>query len=184
MKRAKDRCRFVVNPALSKLTKNSLDQSPRFVSVRGGYLEQPNYTFIMNLESLDMKKSGDATGQQKYDLILAWGVGATSNSNTITLVKNGQLIGNGVGQQDRVEAADLAIRRAKGAGHEVKGAVAYSDSFFPFPDGPETLIAAGVEAILTSSGSIKDGETENVCQKNNVPLFMIPDAIGRGFYAH
>lgn len=54
----------------------------------------------------------------------------------MTLVRDGALIGNGVGQQDRVGGCALAIIRARDAGHDVHGAAAYSDSFFPFPDGP------------------------------------------------
>ena len=78
-------------------------------------------------------------------MLLAWGVGCTSNSNTITIVKGGMLVGNGVGQQDRVGAAELAVKRAIDAGHRAancRSAVAYSDSFFPFSDGVEALIDA------------------------------------------
>ena len=117
-------------------------------------------------------------------MMLAWAIGSTSNSNTLTLVKNNQLIGNGVGQQDRVGAAQLAITRAKRSGHDVAGAVAYSDSFFPFTDGPQTLIDAGTTAIFTSSGSVKDKATIDVCAKHGVALYMIPDQVGRGFFGH
>ena len=82
------------------------------------------------------------------DLILAWAVGCTSNSNTITLVKDGMLLGNGVGQQDRVGAAQLAIMRA--GEKDLNGAVAYSDSFFPFPDAPQILIDYGIKIIFST----------------------------------
>ncbi len=183
LRRKGDKCRFIVNPALSSLSGN-LDQATRFRYVRGGFLTQPNYTFVPNLSSEEIKKYDTATQDQEDDLLLAWAIGSTSNSNTITLVKDGHLIGNGVGQQDRVGAAQLAITRAERSGHEVKGAVAYSDSFFPFPDGPQTLIDAGVTAILTSSGSVKDPATIDVCEKNNVALYMVPDQAGRGFFGH
>ena len=183
LRRKGDKCRFIVNPALSKLGGN-LDQVPRFRYVRGGFLAQPNYTFIPTFSGEGIKKYGTATPIQESDLLLAWAVGSTSNSNTITLVKSGQLIGNGVGQQDRVGAAHLAITRARRSGHNVVGAVAYRDSFFPFPDGPQALIDAGVAAIFTSSGSVKDQATIDVCAKQNVALYIVPDQMGRGFFGH
>ncbi len=68
--------------------------------------------------------------------------------------------------------------------HNIQGATAYSDSFFPFPDGPEELIKAGVKVIFASSGSIKDSEVIAVCQKAEVTLVMLPDAEARGFCWH
>lgn len=183
LRRKSDKCRFVVNPALNGLVGN-LDRTPRFRFVRGGFLAQPNYTFIPDFGRGGIVKHRKATPVQEYDMMLAWAIGSTSNSNTITLVKKEQLIGNGVGQQDRVGAANLAIARARRSGHDVTGAVAYSDSFFPFPDGPETLIEAGVTAIFTSSGSVKDYVTIDVCKKHGVALYMVPDQAGRGFFGH
>lgn len=183
LRRKGDKCRFVANPALSGLV-DHLDQTPRFRWVRGGFLAQPNYTFVPDFDRGHIVKHGKATAAQEYDMMLAWAIGSTSNSNTLTLVKNNQLIGNGVGQQDRVGAAQLAITRAKRSGHDVAGAVAYSDSFFPFTDGPQTLIDAGTTAIFTSSGSVKDKATIDVCAKHGVALYMIPDQVGRGFFGH
>ena len=116
--------------------------------------------------------------------MLAWAVGSTSNSNTITIVKDCQLLGNGVGQQDRVGAAKLAVSRATSRDHDVQGAAAYSDSFFPFPDGPLVLADAGITAILTSSGSVKDPEVVEVLTDKNVSVAMLPDKLGRGFFGH
>ncbi len=194
--------RVVVNPALAKLGETSLDSTRRPRPVRGGTLEQPNYDFVQDLSSEYMQIHGKVSEQQKHDLILAWAVGSTSNSNTISLVKNGQLIGNGVGQQDRVGAGQLALSRTtiemptlEDAGkhleltisldkQKLNGAVAYSDSFFPFPDGPELLATAGIKAILTSSGSVADETVVKALTKVGVSVLMVPDKVGRGFYAH
>lgn len=184
LKRKGDKCRFIENSALATLSKNSLDTNLRFRYARGGFFVQPNYTFVLNLQQSELAKHGSATQQQEHDMILASSIGSTSNSNTITLVRNGQLIGNGVGQQDRVGAANLALLRAQGANHETKDAVAYSDSFFPFPDAPELLISFGISAIISTSGSVNDTKAIEVCANKNVPLYLIPDALGRGFYAH
>jgi phosphoribosylaminoimidazolecarboxamide formyltransferase/IMP cyclohydrolase len=94
------------------------------------------------------------------------------------------LLANGVGQQSRVRAAKLALSIAEECQHDVKGAVASSDSFFPFTDGPQTLQEAGIKAIMTTSGSVRDPEVIEFCEKNKVSLLMIPDPIGRGFYNH
>jgi phosphoribosylaminoimidazolecarboxamide formyltransferase/IMP cyclohydrolase len=199
---SRNKLRVVVNPALAKLDAKSLDTTRRQRPVRGGTLEQPNYDFIVDFKAEYMQFHGKITDQQKEDMILGWGIGATSNSNTISLVKNGQLIGNGVGQQDRVGAGQLALTRTTNAMPELKeygdkiiltitldksklaGAVAYSDSFFPFPDGPELLAKAGIKAILTSSGSVGDDAVIETLTKAGVSLAMLPDKIGRGFYMH
>lgn len=198
----RSKLRVVVNPSLSALSAKSIDTTRRIRPVRGGVLEQPNYEFIVDLSADYMQLHGSVTNQQKRDIILAWAVGSTSNSNTITLVKNGQLIGNGVGQQDRVGAAQLALTRTSSAIPELKeqakniilkvtldrqklnGAVAYSDSFFPFPDGPVLLAQAGIKAILTSSGSVADKTIIKSLEDEAVAVYMVPDKIGRGFYIH
>ena len=101
LSRKKGKCRLLANSAILKAGLSALDTAKRFRFVRGGFLEQPNYTFIPNLSRTVLDS-----------VILAWAIGSTSNSNTITLVKNGRLYGNGVGQQDRIGAAKLAIFRA------------------------------------------------------------------------
>lgn len=184
LKRKGDKCRMLANFALSDLSKNTLDAHPRFRYVRGGFLRQPNYTFVMDLKSGQLEKIGAVSTAQESDMLLAWAIGSTSNSNTVTLVKEKMLIGNGVGQQDRVGGCELAVKRAKDAGHEVSGAAAYSDSFFPFVDGTEVLAKAGVKAILVTSGSVRDKDVKEFCKKNNVALCMIPDSAARGFFGH
>ncbi len=199
---SRKKMRVVTNPALTNLGKDSLDSRRRFRYVRGGVVEQDNYTFVMDLSAEYMDTYGKITSQQKHDFILAWGVGATSNSNTITLAKNGMVIGNGVGQQDRIGAAQLALQRttielpdmettSKNILMKIKldkaklsGAVAYSDSFFPFPDGPMILADAGIKAILTSSGSINDKIVIPALTEAGVSLILVPDKIGRGFFGH
>ncbi len=199
---SRNKLRVVVNPALAKLDAKSLDTSRRPRPVRGGTLEQPNYDFVIDLKADYMQRHGEVSDQQKRDLVLGWAVGSTSNSNTISLVKDGQLIGNGVGQQDRVGAGQLALTRTTNAMPELSeegdnlilkitldkkklaGATAYSDSFFPFPDGPELLAKAGIRAILTSSGSVGDEAVIETLSKHGVGILMVPDKIGRGFYMH
>ncbi|QQS19429.1 hypothetical protein IPL85_04055 [Candidatus Saccharibacteria bacterium] len=176
--------RVVTNPALATLGNDSLETASVYRNVRGGILVQPNYTFVVDFAADYIEQHGEVSDQTKKDLILAWAVGSTSNSNTITIVKDCKLLGNGVGQQDRVGAARLAVTRALGRNHDIKGAAAYSDSFFPFPDGPLVLAEAGITAILTSSGSVKDTEVVKTLADKKVSTTMLPDKLGRGFFGH
>ncbi len=185
LKRKGDKCRLLVPgqfEALYRVEQYGLDPTRRLRQVRGGFLAQPNYTFVPNMNKVVCESAILLVTIQQ--LLLAWGIGSTSNSNTVTLVKDGMLIGNGVGQQDRVSCCKLAIARARDAGHDTTGAVAYSDSFFPFPDGPETLAKAGIKAILASSGSVKDAEVKKFCRDNGIILVLYPDAEARGFFGH
>jgi phosphoribosylaminoimidazolecarboxamide formyltransferase/IMP cyclohydrolase len=182
--RKQGKCRVLVNPALAALDRGSLDSTPRHRQVRGGVLEQPNYPFVLDLADPAEKRTGELTAGQEPDLLLAWGVGATSNSNTITLVRDGQLLGNGVGQQDRVGGCALAIHRARDAGHEIAGAVAYSDSFFPFPDAPQALIDAGVSAIFCTTGSVRDEVVRQTMRDAGLAVAQLPDRDARGFFGH
>ena len=193
--RKKGKCRIVVNPNLTRISKDFLDKKERVRYIRDGFLTQPNYTFIPNIK--DTTVEGDLEKVRKEqttaDLILAWAIGSTSNSNTITIVKDGKLLGNGVGQQDRVGAAKLAIKRADDAANalvpeqsfaDLSNAIAYSDSFFPFPDGPQVLIDRGIKIIFTTSGSVNDKEVIESCKQQGATLIMFPDKVARGFAWH
>ena len=186
LSRKKGKCRLIVNEALagSGIGTKALDIAPLLRPVRGGFLKQPNYTFVYSWSHPELVLHGELSPEQKKDLSLGWAVGSTSNSNTITLIKDGMLIGNGVGQQSRVGAAKLAIMRATDSGHDVAEAVAYSDSFFPFPDGPLVLAEAGVKAALASSGSVKDAEVAEQAKEAGLVMTHIPDKAARGFYHH
>lgn len=185
LSRKEGKLRVITNAALEGLDVNSLDTAPRFRYVRGGFQMQQNYTFVLDFNSdLWLEHNDTPEAQAALDLLLAWAVGSTSTSNTITLVKEGMLIGNGVGQQDRVGAAKLAVLRAQEAGHSIEGATAYSDSFFPFSDGAEVLINAGVGTIFTSSGSVRDPEVFETIRSAGVTLYSLPDKVCRGFYGH
>ncbi|MDA8388043.1 MAG: hypothetical protein M0Z58_05185 [Nitrospiraceae bacterium] len=179
-----DKCRLLQNPALAGLGRASLDPSPRCRYVRGGFLAQPNYTYILDLNDPELKRYGQAARQQEDDMLMAKAIGDTSNSNTITVIKDGQLIANGVGQQARVRGAKLALNLVSYSGHDAKGASASSDSFFPFTDGVEALAEAGIKAVVATSGSIRDKDVVRFCEDRGIVLYLIPDKKGRGFFGH
>ncbi len=103
---------------------------------------------------------------------LAWLVCKHTKSNAISICKDGMLIGNGAGQMSRVMSCRIATWLAKENGHadQLAGAVAASDAFFPFRDGPELLIEAGVKAIIQPGGSKRDADTIAACDENGVAM--------------
>jgi phosphoribosylaminoimidazolecarboxamide formyltransferase / IMP cyclohydrolase len=111
------------------------------------------------------------------DLAFAWRTCRAVKSNAIVIAGGGATIGIGMGQVNRVDAARLAVERG---GDRVHGAVAASDAFFPFPDGLETLAAAGVTAIVHPGGSVRDDEVTEAAAKAGVTLYLT----GARHFAH
>jgi phosphoribosylaminoimidazolecarboxamide formyltransferase / IMP cyclohydrolase len=93
-------------------------------------------------------------------------------SNTIVLVKNGQMIGMGCGQTSRVDACNQAIEKAKSFGFDVEGSVMASDAFFPFPDCVEIAYKAGIKAVIQPGGSIKDQLSIDYCDAHDLPMVL------------
>jgi phosphoribosylaminoimidazolecarboxamide formyltransferase/IMP cyclohydrolase len=113
-------------------------------------------------------QAGDPPGPELLaDLALAWSVAAHVKSNAIVLARDGRIVGVGAGQQSRVDSVRIAVAKA---GERAQGAAAGSDAFFPFPDGVEAAIAAGVTAILQPGGSLRDKDVIAACDARNVPM--------------
>jgi phosphoribosylaminoimidazolecarboxamide formyltransferase/IMP cyclohydrolase len=90
-------------------------------------------------------------------------------SNAIVLAKNGATVGVGMGQVNRVDSAELAVRRA---GARAAGSVGASDAFFPFADGVKILINAGVTAIVSPGGSVRDEEVIAAATQAGISLYF------------
>jgi phosphoribosylaminoimidazolecarboxamide formyltransferase/IMP cyclohydrolase len=103
-------------------------------------------------------------------LRFAWAIVSAARSNAITLARGVALIGLGSGQTSRVDAVDLALMKAKRAGHDVRGAVLASDGFFPFPDNIEHAAAAGITAVVQPGGSMRDAEVIAACDRLGVAM--------------
>ena len=177
---------FIVNKTLAKIPER-LPRLKEIKSVRDSMLEQTSPQFVPNFSA--MEKRGPALtesekGKVINDLVLAYAVCSSSTSNTISLVRDGALIGNAVGQQKRVGSAKLAVMLANENKHETKNAVAVSDSYFPFPDGVEVLAKAGIKAIFATSGSVRDKEVFARATELGVSMFIVPDKEGRMFAGH
>lgn len=115
--------------------------------------------------------SGEAADEQTLaDLVFAWRAVRSPKSNAILLAKDGASVGVGMGQVNRVDSCRLAVERA---GEErARGSVAASDAFFPFADGPQILLDAGVKAIVQPGGSVRDDETIAAAQAAGVIMYF------------
>ena len=107
--------------------------------------------------------------QTMKDLEFAWRSVRSVKSNAILLAKLTASVGIGMGQVNRVDSARLAVSRA---GDRVKGSVAASDAFFPFADGLQILIDAGVTAVVQPGGSVRDEEVIAAAQMGGIAMFF------------
>jgi phosphoribosylaminoimidazolecarboxamide formyltransferase/IMP cyclohydrolase len=123
--------------------------------------------------------TGDRADEETLaGLAFAWRAVRAVKSNAILLAKDLASVGIGMGQVNRVDACRLAVARA---GEErARGAVAASDAFFPFPDGPEVLMAAGVRAIVQPGGSVRDSEVVAAARAAGVTMYLT----GTRHFAH
>jgi phosphoribosylaminoimidazolecarboxamide formyltransferase/IMP cyclohydrolase len=111
------------------------------------------------------------------DLKFAWRACRAVKSNAILLADGGATVGVGMGQVNRVDSARLAVSRA---GDRAKGSVASSDAFFPFPDGLQVLLDAGVRAVVQPGGSVRDDEVIAAAEAAGVPVYLT----GTRHFAH
>ena len=101
---------------------------------------------------------GTVDEERWADLLFAWTVVRHVTSNAIVLARGGQTLGIGGGQVSRVDAVRLAVEKAREHGHSLAGATLASDAFFPFPDGVQLALEAGVDAVIQPGGSKRDAD--------------------------
>jgi phosphoribosylaminoimidazolecarboxamide formyltransferase / IMP cyclohydrolase len=125
--------------------------------VLGGLLVQDRDRDVDDREGMEVA-CGDPAEETWGDLVFAWRVCKHVTSNAIVLARDLSTIGIGGGQTSRVDAVELALTKAAKHGHDVRGAVLASDAFFPFADGPQAALSAGITAIIQPGGSKRDAE--------------------------
>ncbi len=113
-------------------------------------------------------------------LELAWRVAKHVSSNAIVVGVRDRILGIGAGQMSRVDAARIAVAKAREIGHALTGSVAASDAFFPFPDGIEELAEAGVTAVIQPGGSIRDAQVIEAADTLGVAMIFT----GRRHFRH
>lgn len=146
-------------------------------TIAGGMLVQ--HDDVMQIDTGDWQSvtEREPTEQEMADLIFAWRVAARVTSNTIVLVKDGQAVGIGAGQQNRRDAGQIAAEKA--AGRAVGGACA-SDAFFPFRDGLDAAASAGATAVVQPGGSIRDDEVIAAANEQGMAMMFT----GRRHFRH
>jgi phosphoribosylaminoimidazolecarboxamide formyltransferase/IMP cyclohydrolase len=165
----KPNLRLVIDPSLDAAVSRAgttprglfdVDDLGSFRTAGGGVLVTAPDTLPDDPTTWTWTTTRQPTDAERRDLDLAWRLCRSVVSNAIVLVRDGMLVGLGSGQVSRVDACRQAVEKARAFQGEAgaRGAVAASDAFFPFPDGPEALLAGGVTAIIQPGGSVRDAE--------------------------
>ena len=141
-----------------------------FRQISGGALVQSTDTYAdFSSDNWTLMTGEPADPATMADLEFAWRAVRAVKSNAILLADDGASVGVGMGQVNRVDSCHLAVTRA---GDRAKGSVAASDAFFPFADGPQILIDAGVRAIVQPGGSVRDPEVIEAAQAAGVTMYF------------
>ncbi len=137
--------------------------------ISGGWLIQEPYRFATARADWRVATAVAPTQEQWRDLELAWRVCAAVKSNAIVLAAGGMAVGIGGGQQNRVSPGELAAQRAAG---RAKGGAAASDAFFPFRDGLDAVVGAGVAAVIQPGGSVRDAEVIAAAEEHGIAMVL------------
>jgi phosphoribosylaminoimidazolecarboxamide formyltransferase/IMP cyclohydrolase len=132
--------------------------------VYGGLLVQDRDWDVQPRDTMEVV-CGSVSEDEWGDLLFAWRVCKNVSSNAIVIAKELQTLGIGAGQTSRVDSVRIAVEKARAHGHDLTGAVLASDALFPFADGPELALEAGVISIIQPGGSKRDQEVIDAVEK-------------------
>ncbi|MEX2253005.1 MAG: bifunctional phosphoribosylaminoimidazolecarboxamide formyltransferase/IMP cyclohydrolase [Thermoleophilaceae bacterium] len=138
--------------------------------VRGGLLVQDRDDDIEQREEMQVVTTRRPSEEEWGELLFAWKVAKHVRSNAIVLTRELATIGIGAGQMSRVDSVKIAVDKARAADNDLEGAAMASDAFFPFADGPQTAIDAGVRTIIQPGGSQRDPEVVEACDKAGIAM--------------
>lgn len=144
----------------------------QYRSLLGGVLVQDRDLHVEQPCELKQVTNKAVADERVADLLFANKIVKHSKSNAIVLAKNRQLCASGVGQTSRVDALRQAIEKAHSFNFDLHGAVMASDAFFPFADCVEIAHQAGVDAVIQPGGSVRDQDTINYCNANDIAMVM------------
>ncbi len=145
-------------------------KTKQYRSLLNGVLVQDKDTHTETAEELKVVTDKTPTNQEIEDLLFANKIVKHSKSNAIVLAKNLQMCASGIGQTSRVDALEQAIEKAGSFQFDLNGAVMASDAFFPFPDCVQIAADAGITAVVQPGGSIKDQDSIDACNKNEISM--------------
>jgi phosphoribosylaminoimidazolecarboxamide formyltransferase / IMP cyclohydrolase len=179
----------LIAPHFTPEAREAFAAKPNTILLQAGALTLPelsarNVTGGLLLQDADVIEDGsgyrvvtEKKPEQIADLLFAWRVAKRVRSNAIVLARDGATVGIGGGQTSRVDASELAVKKA---GERTRGAVAASDAFFPFADGVEALAEAGITAVIQPGGSKRDEEVINAANERGVAMVFT----GRRHFLH
>jgi len=149
--------------------------------VMGGVMLQEGDTDLQERGDMEVATERKPSEAEWGELLFAWKVAKHVRSNAIVLARDLGTIGIGAGQMSRVDSVRIAVAKAREAQPEkLEGAVMASDAFFPFADGPEAAIEAGVKAIIQPGGSKRDAEVIEACDRAGIAMVFT----GRRHFRH
>lgn len=152
------------------LQKSKINSNYQFRTALNGVLVQERDLNTETVEDLETVTKNQPNEAETEDLLFANKIVKHSKSNSIVLAKNKQLISSGVGETSRIDALKHAIDKAKTFGFNLEGSVLASDAFFPFADSVEIADNEGIKCIIQPGGSVKDKESIDYCNKNNMTM--------------
>ncbi len=158
------------NRRIVKIKKN-IDRNELLVkSIPGGLLVQEKDNSKIDETQLKLVTEKKYSEKELDDLKFAWTVCKHTKSNAIIYVKDKKAIGVGAGQMSRLDSTKIAAEKAKQFGHDLNGAVAASDAFFPFADGLLEIISNGITAVIQPGGSVRDEEVIAAANEKNISM--------------
>jgi len=166
------KAKFAAKKNLRLVEVKAVDQKHTLKNVSGGVLVQDNDIRPLTDADLKVVSARKPTEAEMKDLLFAWKVCKHVKSNAILYAKDGRSVGVGAGQMSRVDSARIGAMKAV---LPLKGCVAASDAFFPFPDGVEVIAEAGATAIIQPGGSVKDQEVIDAA--NRLGLAMVTTGV-------
>lgn len=141
-------------------------------TINGGFIVQDKDQASFTIRQSKIATKRSPTDMEWKALGFAWKLVKHVHSNAIIYTTDNQLIGVGAGQMSRVDAAELAVKKAIQANHSLKNTVCASDAFFPFKDGIEALASAGITAVVQPGGSIRDEEVIEAANAHNLAMVL------------
>ncbi|MEN3284140.1 MAG: phosphoribosylaminoimidazolecarboxamide formyltransferase / cyclohydrolase [Solirubrobacteraceae bacterium] len=138
--------------------------------VTGGLLVQDRDHGAVDRAGMEVVTGRPPTEDEWRDLLFAWQVCRHVKSNAIVLARDGATVGIGAGQMSRVDSVRIAVEKSRL--DDLSGTAMASDAFFPFADGPELAIEAGVSAIVQPGGSVRDDEVIAAADKAGVTMVV------------
>ncbi|MEJ7715676.1 MAG: hypothetical protein WKF40_08275 [Thermoleophilaceae bacterium] len=138
--------------------------------VRGGLLVQDRDLGPDPRENMQVVTERKPSEAEWGELLFAWRVCTHVRSNAIVLTRDLGTVGIGAGQMSRIDSVRIAVDKAAAAGLSLEGAAMASDAFFPFADGPQLAIDAGVTSIIEPGGSQRDPEVVEACDAAGVAM--------------